>query len=138
MLKAIVGIEIEVGDGQGARRSSCSAKDQTEHASASAGLRQRREAGSASIADLMREPLRPGSPALLAVLDYATVDSPGARPIGRMITVGAAQLGPIQRLGPRRPSSSAFIELLRQAASADATSSSFPSSRSPPSFRAGG
>jgi transcriptional regulator len=57
MLKAIVGIEIEVETTEG-QKKLIQHKGQTEHAGAISGLRQRGDAGSASIADLMEETAR--------------------------------------------------------------------------------
>jgi len=57
MLKAIVGIEIEVETVE-AQKKLIQHKGQTEHAGAINGLRQRGDAGSASIADLMEQTAR--------------------------------------------------------------------------------
>ena len=57
MLKAIVGIEIEVETIE-AQKKLIQHKGQTEHAGAIDGLRQRGDAGSASIADLMEQTAR--------------------------------------------------------------------------------
>ena len=57
LLKAIVGIEIEVETIE-AQKKLVQHKGQTEHAGAVNGLRQRGDAGSASIADLMEETAR--------------------------------------------------------------------------------
>ena len=57
--------------------------------------------------------------------------------VGRVLRIGGAQMGPIQKADSRQAVVRRMLDLLDQARPKNATSSSIRSLRSPPSFRAG-